>query len=95
MSVRHTRGPGNHGYLKGGNCPPEYWIWSAMIQRCCNRSCREYAWYGARGITVCGRWREANGFANFHDDVGPQPFRRASLHRVDILPAAETGRIAA
>ncbi len=93
MSVRHTRGPGNHGYLKGGNHPPEYKIWSAMIQRCCNCSCREYTWYGSRGITICDRWLEANGFAHFLADLGPRPHPRASLHRVDNDGNYEPGNV--
>src|SRR4051812_258471 len=40
-------------------------------------------YYGGRGITVCDRWLEANGFAHFRADLGPQPFRRASVNRID------------
>jgi hypothetical protein len=81
--IRHTKGPGSHGFLKGGHRPSEYRVWTGVIQRCYNPRCREFPWYGGRGIGVCGRWLEANGFAHFFTDVGPQPFRRASLHRLD------------
>jgi hypothetical protein len=94
MPARHTQGPGNHGFLKGGNCPNEYRIWAGILQRCYNPRCREYHYYGDRGITVCDRWREANGFANFFADVGPQPFRRASLHRIDNDGPYEPGNVA-
>ena len=44
-----------HGLLKNGARPPEYAIWKAMIQKCCNERCAEYKSYGARGVTVCAR----------------------------------------
>jgi len=81
--TKRTKGPGKHGHLGGGRCPPEYQCWSGMIQRCLNPRCREFKYYGGRGITVCDRWLEAQGFPNFLADVGPQPFKRASVHRVD------------
>src|SRR5262249_28783307 len=43
--VRRTRGPGKHGYLRGGIRSREYQIWSSMIQRCCNPTCREFKYY--------------------------------------------------
>jgi len=84
MYPRHVDGPGDHGYLENGQCPPEYRIWSTMIQRCCNEKCREFPRYGGRGIKVCERWLAWNGFANFIQDVGPRPEGAGiSLHRVD------------
>ena len=95
--TRRTRGPGNHGYVKGGACPPEYSIWAAMVQRCLNPNCKEYALYGGRGIRVCPRWLEANGFANFMADVGPRPpcprKRGVSLHRLDNDGGYEPGNV--
>jgi hypothetical protein len=81
--VKRTRGPGRHGHCKGGTRPPEYGIWSAMIQRCLNPNCREYPYYGARGIRVCDRWLEAQGFPNFLADVGRRPAGHLSLHRTN------------
>ena len=91
--IRHTKGPGNHGFLKGGRCPREYKVWSGAIQRCYNPRCREFPWYGGRGIGVCDRWLEANGFAHFFADLGPQPFPRASLHRLDNGGDYEPGNV--
>lgn len=42
-----------------------------MIQRCINPQHPFYGYYGARGITVCARWRES--FAAFRDDMGERP----------------------
>lgn len=65
-----------------------------MIQRCLNPSCREYKYYGGRGIKVCARWLEKNGYANLLADVGPQPFKRASLNRIDNDGDYEPGNVA-
>jgi hypothetical protein len=50
---------------------PEFAAWSHMIQRCTNPNDDSYADYGARGITVCDRWK--NDFLNFFADMGPRP----------------------
>jgi hypothetical protein len=63
--------------------PREYAIWAGMHQRCNNPRCRVYKHYGDRGIQVCRRWSGSNGFRHFLSDVGPQPFTRASIHRLD------------
>jgi hypothetical protein len=64
-----------------------------MIQRCMNPTCREYPLYGARGIKVCDRWLEALGFVNFLNDLGRQPKRRASIHRIDNDGHYESGNV--
>jgi hypothetical protein len=63
--------------------PREYFIWTGMKKRCTNRKCKEYRYYGQRGIRVCQRWSGKNGFKHFIADMGPQPFKRASVHRKD------------
>lgn len=45
-------------------------VWAMMKQRCLNPKNKDYKDYGARGITVCDRWRES--FQAFHDDMGPR-----------------------
>ena len=32
-------------------------IYHAMMKRCYNQNCRDYKWYGAKGIGVCDEWR--------------------------------------
>ena len=41
-----------------------------MRTRCHNPNCREYKWYGARGIKVCERWDDLSLFIA---DMGPRP----------------------
>lgn len=56
---------------------PLYPIWLHMRQRCLYPTCKEYKYYGARGITICERWDD---FRSFVEDVGTKP---SSLHSLD------------
>lgn len=38
--------------------------------------------YSDRGISVCDRWRWS--FDSFIDDMGPKPFKEASIDRIDV-----------
>lgn len=33
-----------------------YRVWKQMRKRCNNTNCREYRWYGAKGVKVCAEW---------------------------------------
>lgn len=44
--------------------------WS-ILHRCYNEKCKQFRYYGERGITVCQRWRES--IDAFYDDVTPRP----------------------
>ncbi len=43
-----------------------YNVWENMKARCNNPNRPDYKYYGARGITVCKQWSNANGFNNFY-----------------------------
>lgn len=49
----------------------EYAIWCGMKSRCNNPNRKSYAYYGARGISVCQRWSDS--FDCFLADMGPCP----------------------
>lgn len=51
-----------------------------MIQRCHNERAPNFKNYGARGISVCDRWRN---FENFLADIGPRPIGDWSIERED------------
>ena len=57
----------------------EYWIWSAMKQRCNTQTNKDYKYYGGRGIRVCKRWEL---YENFLEDMGRKP-KGLSLDRID------------
>jgi hypothetical protein len=59
----------------------EYRSYSAMLMRCYKINCRGYRHYGARGITVCGRWR--NSYQTFLEDMGERPSIEYTLERND------------
>ena len=71
-----------HGHCtaKRGHRTPTYITWNGMIQRCTNPASSAYGSYGARGITVCGRWLK---FDNFLADMGERP-RGTSIDRIDV-----------
>lgn len=41
-----------------------YREWAGMIARCTNKKLRSYKHYGAKGINVCGEWK--NSFVSFY-----------------------------
>lgn len=49
---------------------PEYRAWASMHDRCTNPKTASYCYYGARGVSVCKRWRS---FEAFFEDMGPRP----------------------
>lgn len=50
---------------------PTYRSWQDMRKRCYKTYNSRYNRYGARGITVCDRWRDS--FENFLEDMGIRP----------------------
>lgn len=68
---RNASTPTQHGHAKRGEkLTRTYKSWQAMLTRCTNPKVKSFADYGARGITVCDRWKT---FANFLADMGERP----------------------
>lgn len=61
------------------NRTPEYAAWEHIVQRCTNPKCKAWKNYGARGITICGEWR--NSFEAFFARVGVRPSPKHSIDR--------------
>lgn len=71
----------SHGHSRRGCETPEYRAWAAMLQRCYNSKNKDFKHYGARGISVCPRWRES--FQDFLADMGLKPHHALSIDRID------------
>lgn len=77
-----------HGHNRAGNVVSRtYRSWNSMIARCTNPKNNRYEYYGARGITVCERWRV---FANFLEDMGERPDSK-TLDRINLHGNYEPG----
>jgi hypothetical protein len=54
-----------------------YRIYIGVIDRCYNQNHTSYIRYGAKGVTVCDRWRfgenNKSGFECFFEDMGERP----------------------
>ena len=65
-----------------------YRKWQHMIQRCHNPNDTDYFKYGAKGISVCDRWRfgvgNVSGFTFFLEDMGEPPEKTHSIDRIDV-----------
>ncbi len=60
---------------------PEYRVWAAMKRRCQNPNVKAWKYYGARGISVCDRWK--NSYHNFIADMGLRPSKEYSIDRIN------------
>lgn len=60
---------------------PLFSRWQAMKGRCYNKNSKDYCRYGARGISVCRRWK--NSFPNFLNDMGEPPAKGMSIDRIN------------
>lgn len=72
-----------HGYNRRSGRTYEYRIWLGMISRCHNPNSRGYRHYGAKGISVCHRWRSS--FVDFLDDMGKAPSEKYSINRSPLI----------
>lgn len=64
----------------GMSATPIYAVWNMMRQRCQVPTNKQYKDYGGRGIKVCEKWQN---FEGFFEDMGLTPFEGASIERND------------
>lgn len=69
-----------HGNARRKSQSNEYQTWLNMNARTSNANRPDYKFYGAKGITVCDRWKTS--FENFLEDMGPRP-DGMTLDRID------------
>lgn len=60
-----------HGHAIDHRATRTYKVWSHMKQRCYDPKNKSFPDYGARGITVCERWKDS--FEAFLADMGEAP----------------------
>lgn len=71
-----------HGFARPKKgVAPEYKVWISLSKRCYDPKDKGYHRYGARGITVCSKWR--NDFIAFYADMGARPSPDHSIDRID------------
>lgn len=57
-------------------------IYNGMLQRCYNSECKDYKWYGEKGIKVCKEW--LNEFTNFYNwAINNEYKEHLSIDRID------------
>lgn len=72
---------------------PLYHTWRAMRRRCESPSDKGWKYYGGRGITVCGAWRDPSAFVAWMEaNLGPRPIG-ASLDRIKADGNYEPGNV--
>lgn len=84
---------GRHLRYSGDKMTPEYRAYTAALSRCHDSADEDFADYGGRGIAVCARWRAANGFDAFADDLGPRPSKSHTLGRIDNALGYQPGNV--
>lgn len=70
----------------GGSKERLYRVWNSMRYRCENPNCKEFSYYGGRGIRVCVEWKNYAAFrewaiANGYDEFAPRG--NCTLDRID------------
>ena len=74
-----------HGAARRGARSLLYQVWEGMKKRCADLA---NPYYGARGISVCKRWRES--FDRFVGDMGPRP-PGTTIERINNARGYEPG----
>lgn len=76
-----------HGAARKNQKWSEWHVWVTMRRRCESEKQPSYQWYGARGISVCDRWKFGeNGLSAFEcfiTDMGRRPAKGLSIERID------------
>jgi len=76
---------------KHGMAKSHFWIkWWAMKQRCDDKNSSTYYKYGARGISICDKWKSFEGFledmyGGYQESVNRNGKKNTTLDRIDPL----------
>jgi hypothetical protein len=74
-------------YIIGMPLHPLYHCWYNMLDRCYDKTNKQWADYGGRGITVCDEWRGPGGLAQFVADMVacPPGIRSTGSTTMDLI----------
>ena len=61
---------------------PLYGIYFNIKGRCYNKNCKEYHYYGGRGVGMSDEWFK--DFNVFCQDMGERPSKEYSIDRIDV-----------
>lgn len=68
---------------KNGKKHPLWYILAGMKSRCYTPTCRQYRWYGAKGIKICDEWKDSlPSFIEWAESEGWE--KGLTIDRVDV-----------
>jgi hypothetical protein len=88
LTIRPEKTKPKHGHAILGQHSRTYGSWKGAKTRCFNIGERSWWYYGARGISMCDRWKDS--FEAFLMDMGEAPIGM-SLDRIDVNGNYEPG----
>src|SRR3954468_5395973 len=75
------RAGADHSQYIHGMCKTSlYKKWSGIKRRCTNKNDKSYTKYGAKGVTICEKWKD---FLGFQEDMGKSYVEGLSIDRID------------
>ena len=101
LTTGHTRTCGANVHKKsrhtthGLGKPDTYSHWVNIKTRCLNKNCKQYKYYGGRGIMICDEWKD--DFKAFHEHMISLPHYEDpeydSIDRIDNNGNYEPGNV--
>lgn len=76
----------NIRYRHGDRDERLYGVWKSMKQRCENKNCKSYKWYGAKGVSVCSDWHDYSVFKQWAIEHGYDKnaeYGKCTIDRID------------
>lgn len=77
---------GDRRRTHGGSSERLFMVWEGMRARCNSPSCRDYRYYGAKGVRICEEWNDYGAFREWALANGYDPtasFGDYTIDRID------------
>lgn len=72
-------------YKHGDRGSRLYSVWRTMKRRCENKNCKDYRWYGEKGVTVCDEWHDYSIFKEWALNNGYDEFAKRGSCTIDRI----------